>query len=103
MATWRVLVDPQADLPDQKSLALLIMPPTCAYTEAGTEPLLMPSLVEQKLTELSSKCGAKDRHYRNTLLFLLPSPRRLTRLRNALREVTALEAVQRDYSSQLDD
>lgn len=103
MATWRVLVDPQADLPDQKSLALLIMPPTCAYTEAGTEPLLMPSLVEQKLTELSSKCGAKDRHYRNTLLFLLPSPRGLTRLRNALREVTALEAVQRDYSSQLDD
>ncbi len=102
-ATWRVLVDPQADLPEQKSLSLLIMPPTCTYTEAGTEPRLMPSLVEQKLTELSSKCGAKDRHYRNTLLFLLPSPRGLTKLRNALREVSALEAVQRDFASQLDD
>jgi len=53
--------------------------------------------------ELSSKCGSKDRHYRNTLIFLLPSPRGLTRLRNALREVAALESVKRDYASQLDE
>lgn len=102
-ATWRVLVNPQADLPEQKSLALLIMPPECVYTENGGRPRLIASAAEQRIGELSQKCGAKDRHYRNTLLFLLPSPRGLTKLRNALREVAALEAVQRDYASQLDD
>jgi hypothetical protein len=52
--------------------------------------------------ELSQKCGSKDRLYRNTLLFLLPNQRGLTRLRKELREVAALEAVKRDYASQLD-
>ena len=52
---------------------------------------------------LSQKCGKRERHYRNTLLFLLPSARGLARLRNALREVTALESVRSDYGSQLDE
>ena len=51
---------------------------------------------------MSQNCSCRERHYRNTLLFLLPSPRGLARLRNALRDVAALEAVQRDYASQLD-
>lgn len=102
-ATWRVLVNPSADLPEQKALTLLIMPPACAYSENGTSVVrLAPSYTEQRLLELSQKCGTQDRHYRNTLLFLLPSPRGLNRLRNALCEVAALEAVKRDYSSQLD-
>jgi hypothetical protein len=101
-ATWRVLVNPQADLPEQRSLTLLIMPPECTYAENGNELRLIPSPVEQRLLTLSQQCGSRDRHYRNTLLFLLPSARGLTRLRSALREVTALEAVQRDYGSQLD-
>jgi hypothetical protein len=74
------------------------MPPDCAYVENGGGAVS----VERRLLELSQKCGSKDRLYRNTLLFLLPSSRGLTRLRNAMREVTALEAVQRDYGSQLD-
>jgi len=100
-ATWRVLVAPEADLPEQKSLALLVMPPNCAYANNGSARL-MPSLVEQRLTDISEKCGSRERLYRNTLLFLLPSLQGLTQLRNALREVAALAAVQRDYSSQLD-
>lgn len=101
-ATWRVLVNPEADLPEQRSLVLLIMPPDCAYAEDNSQQRLVASDVEHRLLELSQKCGSRDRHYRNTLLFLLPSPRGLTRLRSALREVAALEAVQRDYGSQLD-
>ena len=31
-ATWRVFVNPEANLPEQKSLALFIMPPLCAYS-----------------------------------------------------------------------
>ncbi len=95
-ATWKVLVDPQADLPELKSLALLIMAPAYALEEGN---LWGP---QEKLRELSQKCGTKDRLYRNTLLFLVPSPRGLARLRKELREVAALEAIRRDYGSQLD-
>jgi Protein of unknown function (DUF499) len=101
LTTWRILVNPQADLPEQKSLALLIMPADTAYSENGGQRLIA-SPIEQRIMELSQKCGSKDRLYRNTLLFLLPSSRGLTKLRSALREVTALEAVKRDYGTKLD-
>lgn len=101
-ATWEVRVNPGPALAEQRSLTLLIMPPDCAYAENGQELSLIPSPIEQRLLDLSQKCGSRDRTYRNTLLFLLPSVRGLTRLRGALREVAALEAVKRDYGTQLD-
>ena len=101
-ATWRVLVDPTTDLPEQRSLALLVMPPECTYVENGG-PRLFGSPVEQRLMDVSLQCGKKERKFRNTLLFLLPSPRGLTKLRSAMREATALECVQRDYGDQLDE
>jgi hypothetical protein len=99
---WRVIVNPEQDLPEQKSLSLLILPPDCAYTDPGNQPNLVPSTAEQRIQSLSKKCGARDRLYRNTLLFLLPSNRGMLKLRNALVEVTALETVKRDYGAQLD-
>jgi hypothetical protein len=97
-ATWRVIVNPQPDLPEQKVLSLLIMPPNCTWTEEGQ---LWDGAVA-RVKELSGKCGSKDRIYSNTLLFLLPNQRGLNRLRKELREVAALEAIKRDYGSQLD-
>jgi hypothetical protein len=102
-ATWKVLVNPEADLPEQKSLTLVVMPPSCAYSDDAGQPLLVASPPEEAVMRLSQKCGKKERHYRNTLLFLLPSPRGLGRLRNALREVQVLKGVKEDYGSQLDD
>src|SRR5262249_14508445 len=102
-ATWRVLIDPAPDLPEQKSLALLIMSPADTFAEDSASPTLIASPIEKKLLELSNKCGARERHYRNTLLFLLPSPRGLSKLRSAFRETAVLEAVKRDFSSQLDE
>lgn len=96
-ATWKVLVDPGADLPEQKSLALVVLPPTAALGDNGNR-----RAVEQSILQLSTKCGGRERHFRNTLLFLLPSQRGINRLTNALREQAALEQVQRDYASQLD-
>lgn len=101
-ATWRIIVNPEADLPEQKSLTLLIMPPENAYSENGGGMNLIPSPMQKYLMDLSSKCGSRERLYRNILLFLLPSSRGLTKLRNAIREVEALEAVKRDYNTQLD-
>lgn len=98
-ATWKVLVDPDTDLPEQKAIALLIMPPALAWGEGTTSN---KDYVEAKILELSQKCGGRERHFRNTLLFLLPSARGLNRLRSALREQQALLQVKHDYSSQLD-
>lgn len=96
-ATWKVLVAPGADLPEQKSLALVVLPPTAALGDNGNR-----RAVEQTILQLSTKCGGRERQFRNTLLFLLPSQRGINRLTNALREQAALEQVQRDYASQLD-
>ena len=99
VATWRVLIDPQTDLPEQKSLTLLIMHPELSWSENGGRR----DGVEKQLLELSTKCGSRERLYRNTLLFLLPFTRGLSKLRGALCEVSALSAVSRDYGSQLDN
>lgn len=101
-ASWRVVVNPEADLPEQRSLTLLVLPPAAAYSENGSQTRLVATPAEQRILDLSRKCGTRDRLYRNTLLFLLPSTRGLNRLRSAFGEVAALEAVQRDYGGQLD-
>lgn len=98
-ATWRLLANPESDLPEQKSLTLLLLPPSLAWgdDEAGKQA------ARKRATDLSTKCGSKNRHYRNTLLFLAPTPRGLSKLRSAYRERAALLGVQQDYGSQLDD
>jgi len=98
-ATWRVIVNPSEDLPEQKSLALLVLPPSLAWDENGGGR----SAVEERVKAISARCGGKDRLYRNTLLFLAGTARGLSRLRQAYREKAALEAVRRDYWDQLDD
>ena len=100
---WRVLVNPEPDLPEQKSLTLLVMPPDSVYSDERNGAVGKTSVSEENVLSLSRKCGKKDRLYRNTLIFLLPSSRGLSRLRNAILEVKVLEAVKRDYGTQLDD
>ena len=95
-ATWKVLVDASTDLPEQKSLTLVVLPPRMALGENGAR-----RAVEETILQISTTCGAKGRNFRNTLLFLLPSMRGLNRLTNAMREQAALEQVQHDYASQL--
>jgi len=98
-STWRVLIDPAKDLPEQTSLALLILPPSLPWNgENGDQDAL-----KQRVMELSAHCGTRDRIYRNTLLFLAPTSRGLSRLRSAHRERAALLGVRSDYGSQLDD
>ncbi|MBI2567876.1 MAG: DUF499 domain-containing protein [Candidatus Schekmanbacteria bacterium] len=96
-ATWRVVVDPNVELPEQKSLALLLLPPALAYgdDQASQKP------VRDRVMEISQRCGGKDRHYRNTLVFLAASSRGVSKLRRAFREREALLGVRRDYSEQL--
>ena len=98
-ATWRVLVDPEADLPEQRSLALLVLPPTLAWGEDDSSR----DAVRGRVRVLSTKCGGKDRMFRNTLVFLGATTRGLGKLRSAYCERAALRGVQTDYAGQLDE
>ncbi len=95
--TWRVLVDPETDLPEQRSLTLLLLPPALAYGDDDVSR----KAVRDRVLEISQRCGGKERHYRNTLLFLAAGARGVARLRRAYREREALLGVRRDYGDQL--
>lgn len=97
--SWRVLVDPEPDLPEQKSPTLLVLPAALSWAENGSAK----EDTRRRVLDLSKKCGAKDRIYRNTLLFLATTPRGLAKLRQAHRERAALEGVKSDYWDRLDD
>lgn len=97
-ATWRAVVDATPDLPEQKALALLILPPSLTWNngEGASDAL------KKKVLELSFSCGAKDRIYRNTLVFLAATNRGAGKLRQAYRERAALQGVRKDYGDQLE-
>jgi hypothetical protein len=96
--TWRVVVDPQPDLPEQKSLTLLVLPPAFPW---GEDEVAQRAVRELVLT-ISERCGTKDRRYRNTLVFLAASTRGVSKLRRTYRQREALHGVRRDYGEQLD-
>ncbi|GIW70791.1 MAG: hypothetical protein KatS3mg102_0333 [Planctomycetota bacterium] len=98
-ATRCVIVDPAEDLPEQNSLALLVLPPSLAWDENGGAR----EAIEEHVKAISTRCGGKDRLYRNTLVFRAGTARGLSKLRQAYRERAALEAVRRDYGEQLDE
>ena len=98
-ATWRVIVNPAEDLPEQKSITLLILPPSLAWDENGGAK----DAIQERVKSISTRCGGKDRLYRNTLLFMVGTARGLSRLRQAHREQAALEGVRADYRDQLDE
>jgi len=92
----KVLVNPGLDLSEQKSLTLVILPPSIHWIENGKNP------AEQMIVKISKYCGKKERLYRNTLLFLAATSSGGRAIQNAFREVTVLESVLNDYASQLE-
>lgn len=98
-ATWRVLVNPAEDLPEQKSLTLLILPPSVAWEENAEAK----TAIQKRVKSISARCGGRDRLYRNTLIFLAGTARGLDKLRQAHQEHTALEKLRADFQDRLDD
>ncbi len=98
-ATWRVLVNPAVDLPEQRSLTLLILPPSVAWEDNADAR----ATIQESVKSISVSCGGKDRLFRNTLIFLAGNARGLGKLRQAHQQHGALEGVRADYWDQLDD
>jgi len=76
-----------------------VLPPSLAWDENGGGK----GAIQDRVKAISSRCGGRDRHYRNTLLFLAGTARGLAKLRQAHRERAALEGVRVDYWDQLDE
>ena len=96
--SWRIVLSPGENLPEQKSLTLLILPPSLSWDEnnGGKDAIC------EYILKISNYCGGKNRLYRNTLIFLAPTFRGISNLRKLYRDLAALEGVRRDYWTQLD-
>jgi len=97
-ATWKVLVDPGEDLAEQKSLCLLVFPPSLIWN--GEEDA---DEIRRKVMEINRRCGNQDRKFRNTLVFLAATKRGASRLRTAYRDRATAIALKNDYGDQLDE
>ena len=93
----RILINPSSDVPEQKSLTLVVLSPDYA-TQANSISKKVQNYVEQ----LSTKKGTSQRIFRNTIFYLTCSESQLGLLQSKLTEYLACERVQREYSGQLD-
>lgn len=95
--SMRVLVDPASDIPEQKSLTLIVMHP--AMTVQSLKPI---GDTEQAIVNLATKRGNSDRVYRNTMLFLMCSESGKVALADKVGDFLAAKRVIDEYNTRLD-
>lgn len=93
----RILINPSSDVPEQKSLTLVVLSPDYA-----TQTNSISSKVQNYVEQISTKKGTSQRIFRNTIFYLTCSESQLGLLQSKLTEYLACEQVQREYSGQLD-
>lgn len=93
----RVLINPSSDVPEQKTLTLVILSPDYA-----TQATSISKKVENYVEQIATKKGTSQRIFRNTIFYLTCSESQLGLLQSKLTEYLACERVQHEYSGQLD-
>lgn len=93
----RILINPSGDVPEQKSLTLVILSPEYA-TQANNTSKKTKNHIEQ----IAIKKGNSQRIFRNTIFYLTCSESQLGLLQSKLTEFLACERVQHEYGGQLD-
>ena len=93
----RVLINPSSDVPEQKSLTLVVLSPDYA-----TQATAISKKVENYVEQIATKKGTSQRIFRNTIFYLTCSESQLGLLQSKLTEYLACERVQHEYSGQLD-
>lgn len=81
-----------SDIPDNKELKLIVLAPEHPYKE---HPFNKPE-TEAFVRELLTRAGDKARVYRATCFVLAPDPNELEQLQRRVKQLLALEAIQRD-------
>lgn len=93
----RILINPSGDIPEQKSLTLVILSPDYA-TQANN----ISKKVQRYIEQIAFKKGNSQRIFRNTIFYLTCSENQLGLLHTKLTEYLACERVQREYGGQLE-
>lgn len=93
-----VLVAPTGDVPEQKSLTLVIMSPSYAQPTGGTSASL-----ERAIKEIATKKGNSDRIYRNTIFYLVCSEAGRATLNAQLGDLLACNKILEEYAGRLEN
>ncbi|MCD8261448.1 MAG: DUF499 domain-containing protein [Bacteroides sp.] len=93
----RILINHSEDVPEQKSLTLVILGPDYA-TQANP----INGKVKTYIKQIATKKGNTQRIYRNTIFYLTCSETNLGILQTKLLEYLACKKAQEEYNGQLD-
>ena len=93
----KVLINPSNDIPEQKSLTLIILGP-----EYATQSHNVSKKVQNYVEQIATKKGNSPRIFRNTIFYLTCSENQLGLLQSKLIEYLACERVLTEYKGQLD-
>ncbi len=94
---FKVLVDPSGDIPEQKSLTLILMHPK--YSAAIDH---IDSTMERFINQTSTKRGLSERVYRNTILYLACSETGRAGLNVKLGDYIACNKILSEYATALE-
>ncbi len=93
----KVLVNPSSEIPEQKSLTLVVLSPRYAIpTGSGY------GQAEQYIKNIALKKGNLDRIYRNTIFYLATSEAGLAVVKTKLQESLGCKKILDEYKGQLD-
>lgn len=94
-----VLAVPSGDIPERRSLTLVVMHPTYTAT-AGARPL---DNTARAIEQIATKRGNSERLYRNTMLFLLCSENGKAQLVDRTGDYLAAKKIIDEYRNRLDN
>lgn len=95
--SFNTLVDPGAEIPEQKRLTLIILGP-----QYLANPEQVTKETKKHIEQLATKKGTGERIYRNTMLFLICSEYGKSRVNSELKNYLACEKIKQDYRGQLE-
>ena len=99
ITTLNVLIAPNADVPEQKKLTLVVLPPNLAVPSGGN----LPYQVKKYIEDIAFKRGTSDRVYRNTIFYLAATERGRAILYDRIKDYLACQKILTDYATQLDN
>lgn len=98
ISSLNVLIAPSSDVPEQKRLTMVILPPDKTVPVAGE----MPNTVKRYIEDIAFTRGNSDRVYRNTIFYLSATERGMSVLESRLRDYLACRKILSEYAGQLD-
>lgn len=93
-----VLVCPSADVPEQKRLTIVILPPSKTMPTGSNPSVSLTNTIK----EIALKKGNSERVYRNTIFYLVCSEAGLSALSDKLKDYLACTKIIMEYSGRLE-